>query len=89
MQTDAPIEGELNPNHVVTQSMREQWHKIAALLLLKLGGEASITLRDVANMGKKQRSNIVIQEKNEGLKLRLVSDTEAARLAREEGGLPI
>lgn len=28
---------EINPNHPVTQEMREQWHKIVALMMVHFG----------------------------------------------------
>ncbi len=32
-----PLDGEVNPNHPMTQLARSQWHKICALLMQKMG----------------------------------------------------
>lgn len=39
---------ELNPNHKVVTQARDQWHKIAALIMVKLGlTELKLTMADV------------------------------------------
>ena len=83
-----PLPGEVNPNHPVTQFARENWHKIAALLMQRLGAdEVEITIEDVERLSARGVS-IVIQDKNERLFVRLIGNAEAERLAREEGGMP-
>ena len=80
---------ELNPNHPVTQAMHEQWYKLCAILLFKSGKtELQITADDIERFARSGLCNIVNHVKNEKITLRLVSDAEGTRLAREEGGLP-
>ncbi len=78
---------ELNPNHPTTQAISDHWHKIAAILLHKLGHtDVCITPADLEAMD--QNTCIVIQELDDGLHVRLVDMAEGQRLAREQGGLP-
>lgn len=77
---------EMNPNHAVTGSVREQWMKFAALLVAKQGGHAVISLGDIAAM--QPGLFLTIQELDDGIHLRLVDEQTAERLARKEGGLP-
>ena len=81
---------ELNPNHKVVQQAREQWHKIAALIMLKLGKtELQITMDDV-NKVAAGNVNIVLDARGESetgiLTVRIVDDKTAEALARREGG---
>lgn len=82
----------LNPNHPMTQSTADHWHKIAALILHKLGQrEVVLSLEDIKAATTKSKDGmlcIVLQEKADGLHVRLVSEDEGRRLARENGGLP-
>lgn len=81
---------ELNPNHAVTREVREQWHKLCALVLFKTGKrEMRITTEDITAMADSGYANITVWPKGDVLTLALVSDAEAERLARKEGGLPI
>lgn len=82
---------ELNPNHPVTIQVREQWHKLCAIVLHRFGVEnIEITAEDVerfsAHYGK--GAAVVCDTRDRRLVLRLVSGDEAVRLAREAGGLP-
>lgn len=79
---------ELNPNHHTTRTAHDHWHKIAALLLMKLGGRAVITLADIAALDRDPKHNIVLDDRNNELTLYMVDDQEGMRLARREGGLP-
>lgn len=79
---------EFNPNHRVTQAMHDQWHKICALLMMKMGQKhVIITPADIENIGLE--SAIAVQELPDGIHIRLVDEKTALRLAREEGGLPV
>lgn len=81
---------ELNPNHPVTRQFSEQWHKLCALLMLKSGvTKVEITSADIVNLIKSDRANITMRAKGNVIILELVDDAEAARLARQEGGLPV
>lgn len=77
---------ELNPNHPVTSAMREQWAKIAALLVQKLGGHAVITESDL--LLAEGNLNVCVREDHEGLHVFTVDSATAQKLARSEGGLP-
>ena len=82
--------GELNPNHPVTKEFREQWYKLCALMLFKSGAtEARITADDIDRFANSGNANITMRAKGDVITLSLVSDAEAARLARQEGGLPV
>lgn len=81
---------ELNPNHKVVRQAREQWHKIAALIMVKLGlTELQITPDDV-NKVAGGNINIVLDARGESktgiLTVRIVDDKTAMDLARNEGG---
>lgn len=81
---------ELNPNHKVVQQARDHWHKIAALIMVKLGkSELEITPADVDRIAC-GNVNIVLDARGEAqtgiMRIRIVDDKTAAELARKEGG---
>lgn len=81
---------ELNPNHKVVRQAREQWHKIAALIMVKLGlTELQITPDDINKIAA-GNVNIVLDARGESetgiLTIRIVDDKAADELARKEGG---
>jgi len=72
----------------MTKFAREQWHKICALLMQKLGTDnLEITEADIDKLHKRNIA-IVMHEKDQRLFIRVVSQAEGDRLAREEGGMP-
>jgi hypothetical protein len=74
---------ELNPEHPVTKSMHDQWHKIVALVMQKLGSvEVVITSDDILKLGAKMA--VVAQEKADGLHISLMTIEEGERLAKRE-----
>lgn len=78
---------EVNPNHPTTQAVHDQWHKIAALVMRKLGAtHVLITADDVRKMVG--GNFIVVQELPDGLHVRMVDERTAMKLAREHGGMP-
>lgn len=81
---------ELNPNHPTTTVVREQWHKLCALLMAKLGTDhVVITAADIDRLVREGGGRaIVVQELADGLHLRMVDPAEADRLARVHGGRP-
>lgn len=85
------ISSELNPNHPVTQEIRDHWHKIAAILLYKMGRtRIDITSDDVQSLNNVLEGGaICVKEKGDHLEVFLASAEEAQRLAKEEGGLPV
>ncbi len=85
------MSSEKNPNHAATVAVREQWHKIAALLVAKFGKrEVTISVQEIDRaMSDPAGINITVRFSDErGIILKLVDDAEADRLANEEGGLP-
>jgi hypothetical protein len=84
---------ELNPNHPVTSRVHDHWHKVVAILLHKfakvLGREVRIYPADIEAMEREEGGvNVVIEDRDGAIRLRLVTDAEGAKLARKAGGLP-
>lgn len=83
---------ELNPNHATTQAIHDQWHKIALLIMVKLGHTSVvITPEDVnrlANYYPGDLPAITFCEKRDGIHIDMIPMKEGAILARQEGGLP-
>jgi len=83
---------ELNPNHPVTAEMRENWHKIAAIIMHKLKlNKVVITIDDISALGKLLGDGgaICAYPSGDVLEIFLADGKEAQRLAREERGLPV
>ena len=79
---------EYDPNHPATRTVREQWHKFCAILMLRMGRTSVDITREDVDQLLKADVDIVVDTRSGGLTLRLVSPEEGERLAREEGGLP-
>lgn len=90
---------ELNPNHPVTTAAHDLWHKVAALLVRRVvkaegadastGADVVIAESEIADLAQAAAHNITIRfVDGVGIVLHMVDDVEAARLARQEGGLP-
>lgn len=81
---------ELNPNHGVTQEVREQWHKLCALAMFKLRvTRLEITAADIERFQAVGLAGITVRPSGDVVTLELVTEEIARRLAREEGGLPV
>jgi hypothetical protein len=83
---------ELNPNHPVVREMREQYHKLLAIVMADHGlDEFDVTVEMIDDFSRiyGEGAAVVVDTRGGGLKLRLVRGDEAARLARQEGGLPV
>lgn len=89
MSKGIPIDGEKNPNHPVTQMAREQWHKIAALLMWHFEIDSFEVTTDMIQKFMATENAIVLDTRNQRMIVRMVGAEEAERLAREAGGLPI
>lgn len=77
---------ELNPNHPTLVIVHEHWHKIAAILMHKLGHEhVVITAADIERMP--EGMFVTVQELDDGLHLQFVDEKTAHILARKHGGL--
>lgn len=78
---------ERNPHHPVTEKVHDHWHKICAMLLVRLGvkiddGEIIITLDDVQRLDALGQGTIIIHDTHDGLHLRLASEAEAEKWLR-------
>jgi hypothetical protein len=78
----------INPNHPVTQSAEENWHKIVALLVLQAGGRLSISRSEIESLIDGPPSAVVVKYNRDSIDLWMVSEAEAQRMGREEGGMP-
>lgn len=82
----------INTNHPVTQMLDDEFmHKIAAVLVMKAGGRAEITMDDLdqlRTMFNDEQPTLVTKSNDHNLEFWLVSESEAMKLARNEGGLP-
>lgn len=78
-------QSELNPQHPVTESVHDQWHKLLALTMVKHGWDRLIiTHEDIEKLVRKSQSggiNIAVQEKEDGIHLTLVDNKTAHLLA--------
>ena len=89
---------ERNPNHGVTNEMRDQYHKLLAFCVWKFGfrrgtrgGETmQIHSSDLEAFARDNPDgiNLVVEPDGHTLTLRIVDDTEGVALARKAGGLP-
>lgn len=82
---------ELNPNHKVVRQAHDNWHKIAALIMVKLDlKELELNQADI-NKICGGNINIVLDARKESetgnLTVRIVDDKTALKLAREAGGM--
>lgn len=79
---------ELNPNHPTTKAISDHWHKIAALIMHKLGTDhIVITTEDILSMMEAEKA-IAAQELKDGLHIFTLTMEDARSLAAQEGGLP-
>lgn len=75
---------ERNPHHPTTNAIRDHWHKLAAALLIKYGGTVVLTEADLKRL---EGANIVVRDDKEGIRMYIVDDAEAERLAKLHGGV--
>lgn len=80
-----------NPNHKVSQAVEGQWHKICAFIMVKLKlKEFIITTEDINEMAQRSEGmNIAVHDDGNRIRIYMVDNETADRLARENGGLPI
>lgn len=80
---------EINPNHPVTRQAHDHWHKVAAILMMRLGVDVlEITEDDVSKLGNNEKA-VVADCRGGKFVLRLVTMEEGEKLAREAGGMPV
>jgi hypothetical protein len=81
---------EINPNHPVTQEVRDQWHKICAILLNSIGiVEFEITQQMIEKLVASGMTSVVADTRGGKFIIRLVGDETAMKLAKHAGGLPV
>ena len=82
---------ELNPNHGVTSEMRDQYHKLLAIIVgLGYGGATTITVADLERFTEQwPDAAIIVHSHADCIELRLVTREEGDQIAREHGGLPV
>ncbi|MDP1795900.1 MAG: hypothetical protein Q8K78_00385 [Planctomycetaceae bacterium] len=80
---------ELNPNHAVTQELREHWHKIAALLMWKLRqSKVTITIEDIGvfdAVPDASMPTIIVHYHKDSMDILLMPIEEAQRYAAKLG----
>ena len=96
-EADLPLDGEVNPNHPMTQFARSQWHKICALLMQKMEAshkipglddyEIEITVGEIERLNQRNMA-VVIHERQGRLFIRFLPLEKAEKLAQREGGFP-
>ena len=78
---------EINPEHPVTKAVHDDWHKIVAILLHKLGiQEIAITANDIDKLMRAfpDMPTVILRAEGEILRLQLVSLEEGKRAAAKE-----
>jgi hypothetical protein len=74
---------ELNPEHPVTKALHDQWYKLCALLLMRLGNSAVIAEADLTALVERFADGggpaIVCHSKTDGIYLTLVSMEDARK----------
>ena len=73
----------INPEHPVVKGLEEQWHKLLAIVLIKLNvSEVVITSKDVLALESKfpgQMACILAHDKKDGIHLSVISESEARK----------
>lgn len=86
MTTSASKGDEINPDHPTTKGISDQWHKIAALILYKIGwDEILLTVDDVERGLAEGSMAVVAHETKDGLKIKRMTMADALVYARESG----
>ena len=84
---------EMNPNHPVVRQAHDNWHKIAALIMVKMGVTKLEILPEDIDKLLKGNINIVLDARGESatgkLTILIVDNKTAAEMARTEGGRAI
>ncbi|PTB28863.1 hypothetical protein C9I56_11275 [Paraburkholderia caribensis] len=82
----------LNPNHPVTQQLDDEFmHKMCAILVMKAGGRAQVTLDDLQQLRELfdgEMATLVTHAGATAIDFTLVPESKAMEMAREAGGLP-
>ncbi len=82
----------LNPNHSVTQVITEDFmFKMVAVLVMKAGGNVEVTLQDLEDLNglfDGEMPILITHAHDRSIELKLVSEIDGNRIAREHGGLP-
>jgi len=83
---------ELNPEHPVTKSVHDQWHKLGALLMMRMAADQGVdplqasvtfTAEDVLRMSAMPPLAVGVKDDAAGLTLFLTLEADAAQLVRD------
>lgn len=77
-----------NPNHPVTQQMQTEWHKICAIMMLAVDRTEFEITPELVNDFVASGKMIACDLRGGRMVIRLMTEAEGERLARQEGGLP-
>lgn len=81
----------LNPNNKTTQQLDDHYYKLLGLVIHKYDlGEVVITSKDMDNWINSTDGMpcLFAHDKADGLHIKVVSESEGMKLAKEHGGLP-
>ncbi len=85
-----PLVTEMNPNHPLTQEMREHYQTLLIALMGKLGvKEVTLTYKDLDNYLCSEGAEVLsIHGADDYIVLKMISRKEAEALMDEHGGAP-
>lgn len=73
---------ELNPGHPVTTALHDEWYKLCAILVFKMGGKHVITAEDLVALEKLfpgEMPCLLAHSKKDGIYLSLLPESEARK----------
>lgn len=77
---------ELNPEHLTTLAMHDLWHKIVAMLMIRMGTKhVVIGQTDIDNLLNNEDSCVICEEKPNGIHLRMMSMEDAKEYVASRG----
>lgn len=77
-----------NPEHPTSKALHDNWHKVAAIIMHKMGiTETVITQEDLRAFQAQPNMHILADGQDDGIKVSLVTEAEARRIASEAGGV--
>lgn len=79
---------EVNPHHPVTRAAHDQWHKLCAIIMHKLGAtHVEITDADVDSFNL-HYNNIGISDAKGHIEVFLLTPEASAKVVKQTGGMP-
>ena len=78
-----------NPNNPVARASMDHWHKIAAMMMHKLGLKSlAITAADIDKMNAAGPFDIGISDEKGHIEVLLLTEAESRALVKKHGGTP-